>query len=1143
LSTGPSGVNDWIERKIEGINGISYNFFLLPEVKTLNQIPRHFYYLPKVPLILINKNNNKPIISFTVVLKSKPRPEDETIKELVSNGVLTLQVGLEIPSQILDELVQLLHVNVFPLFSREAIFEVIEHSETHEGESILFSKKTCGINPKVAFSMNLNRIQTMDILSALSNTKSNIFVRVKVSYRGILPETKITLKGNWAKIYDFLYNKFGLNVINSIDLKNSFLELVHSNMIDIVSSDTKFIIKFEDDENDNELSLHLFKAFLSLSGVIVNHQTVYSNGDTSQLFYSLRSRPKDVFELNYSEVLQTSVTRSKVLSIPMDELLSNSLKGVNLEEVTNLIYIGDTNHVEYPSRFKIKSMDFRQHKLDSGIVKQKEMIIHNGSVQDISLSLRPDQSSQISASAAELVRPTSLVAANISWGLDDHLIAPQGSPLLKRPLVDDPSSGIWRDIKNDNEFWFAPTFEVIMPAFNENPSTSPFVFIFERLGAASSGLPALAGHVKISLKKIKSSGVESKLSSLGNPVAYEVSIYNMAISLEVPFVDTADNQIKTTSFKCSIEQKDDTIIATASISNEWVRLFYGSLAWPNFQAISSKLNISYYYQGYVSLGGDDFYLVLDKKTAITPVLYSENDKSSLEDSYLDAFNLVYYDPNMELKFKKEVSNPHASPMEPDIDEKSIPKTELGSSPRPRPGPLSPRNVNKLPAVYTKSPQIKDRIKYIPRETRHFAIRSFIWYESKDIFFPCSSLGSLYLDKSGDVLTAIGCQEADRLGQISFKQYEEIKELESPFCKVFKSLQQPWRFLLLPSEYCITRYEKSENVNSYKPILFIYSLIDAENPDNNRITFSSTLQANIPIYILQDILSRLKKYTFRSPVLEFPTDIPSEITYEGALSSSASESIDLKSSVALGFDGSFQIHINTDLANALLLKSMLEHGGLHGVVKFKLPDNSELRSNLVLQLDKITGPWKAGPIEISMTSNGIALINKIESSVIISDLVIYKDSEFIRRIPVEVTLLKGQIHNDVFISLNPYEKIYPVYSLGSGISSIDEIRSYIEDILTNIIIIDLVNHENHDILSMVIKARIKNVPGEYAEELNSGIPKEILFTLPITSYLENRVIEFQITITLRSDESKITSWLEWDTETKGNVISITWDLIQ
>ena len=76
----------------------------------------------------------------------------------------------------------------------------------------------------------------------------------------------------------------------------------------------------------------------------------------------------------------------------------------------------------------------------------------------------------------------------------------------------------------------------------------------------------------------------------------------------------------------------------------------------------------------------------------------------------------------------------------------------------------------------------------------------------DVVMPCATYGGLYLQRTATGEEPIGCQDALRLGETTSASTRSSRSYATAALRVFRSLQQPGRFLVVPAAYRITRYE-------------------------------------------------------------------------------------------------------------------------------------------------------------------------------------------------------------------------------------------------------------------------------------------------------------------------------------------------
>ncbi len=417
----------------------------------------------------------------------------------------------------------------------------------------------------------------------------------------------------------------------------------------------------------------------------------------------------------------------------------------------------------------------------------------------------------------------------------------------------------------------------------------------------------------------------------------------------------------------------------------------------------------------------------------------------------------------------------------------------------------------------------------------YATRTQVRGQTRPMLFPCNRLGRFYQEVRDDTPTAIGCQDALTLGQTRYRQYEEISELRDSAYQIYRSLQQPGHFLVVPTRFCITRRAAGED-DAYRPLVFLHALLDAEVAANNRVELRATLQPDLPPFKRRALEERLKAYD-PVPVLHYPTDIPSEgVTFNWALDPAIAAVSETDTLDAIGpYIGTY---FRMDLPSWQLMRRVLDSPGISGSVSFTLADGSQLSASLLLKMDHIRGPWESGPLEVTAGGGQVHLTNRIERSVDVSDLVRFAGPGLAGQVPVEVSLPPEGTH-----TVTAEGELQPIYSYPPGDPlAIDEMRSFVEDIYSNLIFINLLNFANYNLIRLDVEARVQGVEGRYTAQLAEEMPvADIPIVLPLTTYLERHILEFRVAKIFSDREAEMSDWMQWDLDTTVP-ISLTRELL-
>ena len=81
----------------------------------------------------------------------------------------------------------------------------------------------------------------------------------------------------------------------------------------------------------------------------------------------------------------------------------------------------------------------------------------------------------------------------------------------------------------------------------------------------------------------------------------------------------------------------------------------------------------------------------------------------------------------------------------------------------------------------------------------YAIHTEVQQQIKALLVPCNLFGNFYQEIRNEAPASIGCQDAFKLGRISYNQYEEISALRDPAYRSTDHCSSPgisWWFQLL-----------------------------------------------------------------------------------------------------------------------------------------------------------------------------------------------------------------------------------------------------------------------------------------------------------------------------------------------------------
>ncbi len=400
-------------------------------------------------------------------------------------------------------------------------------------------------------------------------------------------------------------------------------------------------------------------------------------------------------------------------------------------------------------------------------------------------------------------------------------------------------------------------------------------------------------------------------------------------------------------------------------------------------------------------------------------------------------------------------------------------------------------------------------------------------------FPCNTFGSLYLqvDDADGHRHAIGCQDALRLGESAARPFEELPELRQPDYQVWRSLQQPGRFLVQPTAFRVARYAASHPTFAFRPVMMLYGTL-TDTPGMDRYTLSATLIADVSPARLSLLRAALVAFSPAgvTPEIFWPTDpsvgAATAATWLVPGSAPPPQSLVVVDGVTVSF--------TTAGADALLLTAMIGHGGVTGALSFALSDGTRLDSALLL--DGLTaGPPDTGPVTVTIAGATATLTNRTGQPMNVFGLALIGPGGAMPA-AAGLTLAPGATA-DVPIPAGATTALADARPASAA--SIQELDIFVEDVTQTVQFINQIVFSNHAITTLRVAARIAGTTHEEASDLAEGAVITLSFTLPITAYLAPRGLEFAITRT-DATGTHTTPWQSRDLTT-GSVVGVTFDM--
>jgi hypothetical protein len=1108
FSTGPSATEPWAVRQtVEGED--SPSTLSLADAANEKRLAEGLapinYVLPSAPRLCLSASG-RPQFQLSLLLNEKPRIAQDGIFELIQSGSFSCGLTLEVqPRKML--------AGDTPLFARHAQL-CLKRADDGSAYALLESKGT-GTNIHLGLGGVLDAEMAKAVLLALNGRSSNLILACAIHYRVAPATTRVEATFDWVTIHDYIagHIKSGEEFSQST-LTSWIRELLANSVIDARIVEPTGKTRTADISDADAVTALLIKV-----GVALLERQVHDSGDADPVMrFKIRARPALTPPMKIALSVTYSAEATTEISAPLETVIGNVLERQDADDILHLTYVNPLNASgvsSVPQRSVVKGSSRAK-----GGLRLARMMESDGKIMALNSALLPSRAERPTTAAlfaSDILQPHATLHNN--WVVQDQvLLFPQPEIFSPdRPILDGDAEVLNSGNRTGTKFYLPRFVLVSDPAADVD--SAPFQFTFREVGHDNAGKPVLAGEVVFTLRKqIPSGGTQ------------EVAIEGLSISLILPMRD-ANGAPTTASFMADISEQNGVVTGHVSLTDQFVRLAYGDLAIENFQSDKAKLEIRYSFQGlqWEQLEPWDLPPTYEKIN-LTPIALNRIQASTLQTrgSFLNAENLVYKSSTADVQFRVEKSVPKKSAGDPAHKRDLVSAAML----KPQVSEYTMIQPNALAAV--AHPQLVPR-SYLVQITQPVSV-------SIDIAFPCSDFGAFYRQNRGDKKVSIGCSNSFSLGQMPLKLYEEVTEsvLSYSSCKIFRSLLQPGRFVILPKAYKITRFDESDAARKFKPSIYMFSTLDAASATNNRCTVLAALQPDIPLWVRKDVFRKLKAMS-HNPVIAFATEIESELSYTWQISAGSH----IETQVTKLWD-CFQVALSTDLAGGLQLQAMLTNGGIAAHVDFRLTDGNKLGqgSDLVIDLGAITGPFSTGPIKCEVLGNSASITNMIENSINVSEIAAYHLDGTSDLVPVDRKFAAGEA---VSITLPPDTlECFPIYTLqASTPSQLSEVSAFVENVHTNVVFVNLVNFANHTLSQLAVTLKFQSMAGsEKTLTLNpTQQVAEANYTLPLTQFLQAQILQFQVSKTDTSGQVTQTGWITWDLKQRGNVISLTWDNIQ
>jgi hypothetical protein len=300
----------------------------------------------------------------------------------------------------------------------------------------------------------------------------------------------------------------------------------------------------------------------------------------------------------------------------------------------------------------------------------------------------------------------------------------------------------------------------------------------------------------------------------------------------------------------------------------------------------------------------------------------------------------------------------------------------------------------------------------PPDSAFLVPRQVLRMATVDLSFPCSRLGGLYRSVRTDGTSAqVGCQEAMALGRGPAAVYEPVPEADAQFdgrLTVFRALQQPGLFMVVPAQYLIGRV--GAPAGGYQPAALWVQSFDAGTEAPMPVTFHAELSPALTgadWLRLRATLDATSPNHISRPLLA--TDPALGLLLESATVSWGPDGI----ATTVVPDGTGGLRITAAMAYdqaAIVLATMIGTGGLDGIVgsaRFSTGDaTTEVATALRLTPHELAGPAPQGAVAAVTDGSTATLTNRDDAAAKLRSVLVLDALGAVHTIPRGDTLPAG-----------------------------------------------------------------------------------------------------------------------------------------
>ncbi|GGL05509.1 hypothetical protein [Streptomyces flaveus] len=610
------------------------------------------------------------------------------------------------------------------------------------------------------------------------------------------------------------------------------------------------------------------------------------------------------------------------------------------------------------------------------------------------------------------------------------------------PVLDTPGNGSWPDQRDADVRWYVPELRVV-GAESGPPRTDDLQLRFHQAGLGPSGRSALTGELVVPLALGEPAAVRDARAAAGGTTFRPVPLDGAEATVELPFTDTDTGQTGRRLLTGTVTRAaDDQLVVRVTLADQWTRLAYATLA--RGEPITCRV-------AHLVVGWD----APDDRVEQPSTLVLRS-----------AVKLDQAAPGARVTLRSDhgwrIAVPQRAELAGIVVVPSLKLVQL------RPTPFRVRRT--VPQVH-----------------------------AVDISMPCDRFPDRFVEELADGSTrSVGCTDAFGIGAVDQRLLAEVPELRRPGLRVFRQLAQPDRFVLVPDRYVLSRRPEQP----HDPAVILHAALDPD-PADVRIVFDAMLQPEVDeADLLRAGAGARRLCGGATPVLDWATSLvdgtPS-FHWLGLPAGSAMVSLACH-------DGRIRVSADLRVPDWLVMRSLLERSGIQGALVVTLADRTSLRSDLVIDLRRIRGPWPDGPVDIAPTASGYRLRNRLAQPVLVHAL--HNETGEIA-VPVQrvvdalgEALVSGSADAPWLVAASE--------PIGDAPATVEEARVVIEDVAAEILVILTTRLADGGRASIDVELTLPGTGETAAVTLTDKSPAaQVTFTLPLTGAVVPTVLRWRV----------------------------------